>query len=306
MALLEFLHRLVGLLPVLARFAILMALIVIVPRFARRIRVPEAVGLLLSGVVLGPHMLDVFPREHPVAQFVSELGMLLLMFFAGLEINLTLFRQKIFRSIAFGVATTLLPLLLGTLVTLWLGYTLLPAVVVGSLLASHTLLGSTIVRKLGVNRLEPIVVTIGATMMSDTLSLLVFAVCVPLFTSGFSASGLAIQVIEIIVFVPLVLFGLSRAGAYVLRKVENDEETYFILMLGILTVTALLAQFINLPGIVGAFLAGLAVNAAVKDKPAKGKLEFLGNTMFIPTFFIVTGFLIDPIAQIGRASCRER
>ena len=298
MALLEFLHRLVGLLPVLARFAILMALIVIVPRFARRIRVPEAVGLLLSGVVLGPHMLDVFPREHPVAQFVSELGMLLLMFFAGLEINLTLFRQKIFRSIAFGVATTLLPLLLGTLVTLWLGYALLPAVVVGSLLGSHTLLGSTIVRKLGVNRLEPIVVTIGATMMSDTLSLLVFAVCVPLFTSGFSASGLAIQVIEIIVFVPLVLFGLSRAGAYVLRKVENDEETYFILMLGILTATALLAQFINLPGIVGAFLAGLAVNAAVKDKPAKGKLEFLGNTMFIPTFFIVTGFLIDPIALV--------
>src|SRR5206468_8202791 len=116
--------------------------------------------------------------------------------------------------------------------------------------------------------------------------------------SGFSASGLAIQVIEIIVFVPLVLFGLSRAGAYVLRKVENDEETYFILMLGILTVTALLAQFINLPGIVGAFLAGLAVNAAVKEKPAKGKLEFLGNTMFIPTFFIVTGFLIDPIALV--------
>jgi Kef-type K+ transport system membrane component KefB len=187
-------------------------------------------------------------------------------------------------------------LLLGTLVTLWLGYGLLPAIVVGSLLASHTLLGSTIVRKLGVNTLEPIVVTIGATMMSDTLSLLVFAVCVPLYASGFSASGLAIQVIEIIVFVPLVLFGLGRGGAYVLKKVESDEETYFILMLGVLAVTALLAQYINLPGIVGTFMAGLAVNAAVKDKPAKSKLEFMGNTMFIPVFFIVTGFLIDPLA----------
>ena len=273
-----------------------MALIVIVPRLSRRIRLPGVVGLLLSGVVLGPHLLDVFPRQHPVAEFFSELGMLLLMFITGLEINLTLFRQKIFRSIAFGVITTLVPLLLGTLAARCLGYNLLPAIVVGSILSSHTLLGSTIVAKLGLRRLEPIVIVIGGTMVSDTLSLLVFAVCVPSFAGGFSASRLAIQVVEIIVFVPVVLFGLSRAGVYVLRKVENDEETYFVLMLGILAVTAMLAQLINLPGIVGAFLAGLAVNAAVQDKPAKSKLEFLSNTLFVPAFFVVTGFLIDPLA----------
>lgn len=296
MSVLEYLHQAVAFLPALARFAIGMVLVIIIPRLARRVRLPGAVGLLLSGVVFGPHVLDIFPPQHPIAQFFSELGMLLLMFFAGLEINLTLFRQKIFRSIVFGVATTSVPLLLGTMAALWLGYGLLPAIVVGSLLASHTLLGATIVAKLGVNRLEPIVVAIGATMISDTLSLLVFAICVPLYASGFSASGLAIQVIEIIVFIPLVLFGLSRAGAYVLRKVEDEEETYFILMLGILAVTALLAQLINLPGIVGTFLAGLAVNAAVKDKPAKTKLEFIANAMFIPCFFFVTGFLIDPLA----------
>jgi Kef-type K+ transport system membrane component KefB len=296
MSIVDVVHKALEILPVLARFAIMAALIVIVPRLSRRVGLPEAVGLLLSGVVLGPYMLDVFPREHPVAEFFSELGMLLLMFFAGLEINLALFRQKIFRSILFGVVTTTVPLVLGTLVTLWLGYALLPSIVVGSLLASHTLLGSTIVRRLGVNKLEPIVVTIGATMMSDILSLLVFAICVPLYATGFSASGLAIQVVEIIVFVPLVLFGLGRGGAYLLKKVESDEETYFLLMLGILAMTALLAQFINLPGIVGTFMAGLAVNAAVKDKPAKSKLEFVADTLFIPIFFIVTGFLINPLA----------
>jgi Kef-type K+ transport system membrane component KefB len=295
-SLLEYLRSGVALLPVLARFAVLMVLIVMIPRLSRRVRVPEAVGLLLSGIVVGPHVFDIFRNQHPVAEFFAELGMLLLMFFAGLEIDLKLFRQQLFRSIVFGVATTAIPLLLGTLVTLWLGYALLPAIVVGSLLASHTLLGSSIVAKLGVNRLGPILVTVGATMMSDTLSLLVFAICVPLYASGFSASGLALQVVEIILFVPLVLFGLSRAGAHLLKRVENEEETYFVLMLGILTVTALLAQLINLPGIVGTFLAGLAVNAAVKDKPAKSKLEFLGQSLFIPTFFIVTGFLIDPLA----------
>jgi len=109
-----------------------MVLVIIIPRLARRVRLPGAVGLLLSGVVFGPHVLGIFPPQHPVAQFFSELGMLLLMFFAGLEINLTLFRQKIFRSIVFGVATTSVPLLLGTMATLWLDYGLLPAIVVGS------------------------------------------------------------------------------------------------------------------------------------------------------------------------------
>jgi Kef-type K+ transport system membrane component KefB len=87
-------------------------------------------------------------------------------------------------------------------------------------------------------------------------------------------------------------------SAYILKKVENDENAYFVLMLAILAVAAQLSQTINLPGIVGAFLAGLAVNAAVRDKPAKGKLEFFGNSLFIPVFFIVTGFLINPVTFV--------
>jgi Kef-type K+ transport system membrane component KefB len=298
MVIVEHLRTVIEVLPTLAKFSVGMVLIIVVPRLARRIHVPEAVGLLLTGVVIGPYVLDVFPLQHPVAQFFSELGMLLLMFFAGLEVNLALFRQQIHRSIVFGVATTFLPLLLGILVTLGLGYGLLAAIVVGSLLASHTLLGSTIVARLGLRNSEPFVVTVGATMMSDILSLLVFAICVPLYASGFSASALAVQIIEIVVFVPLVLLGLGRAAAYFLRKVENEEETYFIVMLVILAGTALLAQFINLPGIVGSFLAGLAINAAVKDKPAKSKLEFMSNALFIPCFFVVTGFLIEPLALV--------
>ena len=158
MSFLEYFHEALEALPTLAKFAVCMMLIVIIPRMSRRVRLPEAVGLLLAGVLFGPHVLDIFPPQHPILQFFAEVGMLLLMFFAGLEIDLTLFRQKIFRSLGFGVVTTALPLLLGTLVTLWLGYDLLPAIVVGSLLASHTMLGSTIVARLGARRLEPMVV----------------------------------------------------------------------------------------------------------------------------------------------------
>jgi Kef-type K+ transport system membrane component KefB len=152
------------------------------------------------------------------------------------------------------------------------------------------------VAELGANRLEPFTVTIGATLLSDTLSLVVFAICVSTYEHDFSIFKLTVQLIEIAIFVPLILFGLSRVGTYVLQKAEGEEDAYFVLMFGIMALAGILARTINLPDIVGAFLAGLAVNAAVHDKPAKEKLEFFGKAFFIPIFYVVTGFLIDPTA----------
>jgi Kef-type K+ transport system membrane component KefB len=286
-------------LPDLAKFAVLVAAVVGVPRLAARLRLPPMVGLLLFGVLLGPHVLGFFGEHRPIADFFAELGKLLLMFSAGLEIDLTLFRRAQTRSIIFGVVTTSVPLLFGTLLGLGFGYSLIPAIVVGSLLASHTLLSIPIVQRLGILRLEPIVVTIGATVLSDTLSLIVFAICVSIYTTGFSPEVLATQLIEIAIFVPLILFGLSRAGAWALSRMGNDEEAHFLLMLAIMAVAGAIADVINLPGIVGAFLAGLAVNGAVQDNPARVKLEFFGKALFIPSFFIVTGLLIDPVAFAG-------
>ena len=286
-------------LPDLAKFAVIIAAIVGVPRLTARIRVPAMVGLLLFGVVLGPHVLGFFGEHRPIADFFAELGKLLLMFSAGLEIDIAPFRRAQTRSIIFGLVTTMVPLLFGTLLGLGFGYALIPAIVVGSLLASHTLLSVPIVQRLGVIRLEPIVVTIGATVLSDTLSLIVFAICVSTYTTGFSPEGLATQLIEIAIFVPLILVGLSRVGAYALSKMGSDEEGHFLLMLVIMAVAGALADLINQPGIVGAFLAGLAVNGAVQDNPARAKLDFFGKALFIPSFFIVTGLLIDPVAFVG-------
>jgi Kef-type K+ transport system membrane component KefB len=79
----------------------------------------------------------------------------------------------------------------------------------------------------------------------------------------------------------------------------SDEEAHFLLMLGVMAVAGAIADLINLPGIVGAFLAGLAVNGAVQDNPARTKLDFFGKALFIPSFFIVTGLLIDPVVFVG-------
>jgi Kef-type K+ transport system membrane component KefB len=283
-------------LPYLVKFAILIAIVVGAPALARRVRIPELVGLLAFGVLLGPNILGLYGVNHPVVQFFGDLGRLILMFTAGLEINLNLFRKAQTRCITFGVITTLVPQVLGTAYGLAFGYALIPAIVIGSLLASHTLLSLPIVTRLGALGLEPVVVTIGATMVSDTLSLIIFGICVSTYTTGFSPSGLAIQILEVAIFVPLIMIGVSRAGAWFLSKLGDNEEGIFIALLGIMAVAGGLADFINLPDIVGAFLAGWAVNAAAANHPAKERLEFVGKALFIPIFFVVTGFLIVPVA----------
>jgi len=282
-------------LPVLAKFALGMVMLVVIPVVSRRLHIPAAVGLLLSGILVGPYVLDIFGTVRPIADFLAELGKLLLMFFAGLEIDLALFRRARKKSIALGIATTVLPLLFGTAVGLIFGYAAIPAIVIGSLLASHTLLGLPVVSRLGLGASEPVTITVGATVMSDTLSLVVFAICVSIFTTGFSPSGLALLLAEITGYILLVLFGLSRLGAYVLSRVKDEEDAYFVVMLSIMAIAGVLADAIQLPGIVGAFLAGLAINASVREAPASAKLQFLGKSLFIPIFFIVTGFLIDPV-----------
>jgi Kef-type K+ transport system membrane component KefB len=264
----------------------------------RRMRFPSVVGLVLTGTIIGPYVLRLFGENRPIAEFLADLGKLLLMFVAGVEVDLARFRQAERRSIVFGLLTTSIPLLLGTIVASLFGYSILSAIVIGSLLASHTLLAYPIVIRLGANHLEPVVVTAGATVMSDTLSLVVFAICVSTYVSGFSPLRLLLQVVEIVFLVPLILFGLGRVGAYLLKRAENQEDAYFVLLFGMMAVAGLLAQLVNLPGIVGAFLAGLAVNAAVQSKPGTNKLEFFANSFFVPIFFVVTGFLINPVVFV--------
>jgi Na+:H+ antiporter len=191
-------------LPVLAKFALAMVMLVTIPRLCRRLHVPVAVGLLLGGVIVGPYVLGFFSTDRPIADFMAELGKLLLMFFAGLEIDLALFRRARNRSIAFGITTTVLPLALGTAVGLVSGYAAVPAIVIGSLLASHTLLGLPTLDKLNLQGLEPVTVTVGATVMSDTLSLVVFAICVSIYTTGLSAAALALLLAEIAGYIVLI------------------------------------------------------------------------------------------------------
>src|SRR6185369_10162429 len=111
------------------------AVIVVVPQISKRVRLPAVVGLLLCGVLFGPYGLQLIGKNRPIADFLAELGKLMLMFIAGLEIDLGLFREVQRRSMTFGFITTSIPLILGASVGLLYGYRAVAAVVIGSLLA---------------------------------------------------------------------------------------------------------------------------------------------------------------------------
>jgi Kef-type K+ transport system membrane component KefB len=280
-------------LPLLVRFAIILAIFLLIPPLCRRLRMPAGVGLLLAGVALGPSGLRTLPHAAPVAEFFAEIGKLLLMFFAGLEIDLSQFRRTGGRSLVFGFLTFSIPLVVGAGVAMLARYGLLAAVLIGSLMASHTLLGFPIVQRMKLVTDEAVAVTIGGTIFTDLASLLVLAVCLPIHSSGFSTSVFAVQIGELLAYVVLVFVGLSALGRWLIQLMGDSKERQVTLILLIIALAGFGAQVINLEPIIGAFLAGLAVNRALTHSDAKEQLDFLGNALFIPMFFVSIGFLID-------------
>ena len=215
------------------------------------------------------------------------------MFFVGLEVDLREFNIQRNKAGAFGLLTFALPMAAGTATGLAFHYSLISSLLIGSLLASHTLIAFPIVSEAGLTRLPVVAVTVGATVLTDMLSLLVLAICLAVHYTGFDPLGLLIQVAELVVFATVIVFGLTWPARWVSGKLGANEEARFVVLLLVVCIAATLAETINLEGIIGAFLAGLAVNRAVRGTEARERLHFVGKAFFIPAFFVVTGYLVD-------------
>ena len=277
----------------LIAFTILLLVILVVPPIFERLRLPGLVGLLAAGVVLGPDGLGLLSPEAETMKLLSDIGKIYLMFVAGLEIDLEDFRKNKNRSLGFGIATFLIPLIFGAMVGRFFGFGWNPAILIGSLLASHTLLGFPIVNRLGVTANQAVTVTIGATIFTDIAALLVLAVCVSINAGDFSAASLTIQLLTLATYSAIVLFGFDWAGKEYFRRTGDEQSNQFLFVLLAVFLASVGAEIINVDRIVGAFLAGLAVNDVVGHSPVEEKVEFVGSTLFIPFFFVGMGLLID-------------
>jgi Kef-type K+ transport system membrane component KefB/nucleotide-binding universal stress UspA family protein len=274
-------------------FAILLAVILIVPICFERLKLPGLLGLLAAGVLLGPNGLRLFETESETMKLLSDIGLVYLMFVAGLEIDLSQFQATKHKSIGFGTLTFLVPLIVGTAVGQLFGFGWNASILIGSLFASHTLLAYPIISRLGVVNNEAVTVTIGATIFTDIGALLVLAICVGIHEGDFTVLSLARLLISLAIYSALILFGFSWLGKEFFKRSGDEEGNQFLFVLLVVFVSALGAELIGVEKIVGAFLAGLAVNHAIGEGPVEEKVMFVGNVLFIPIFFVDLGLLID-------------
>lgn len=277
----------------LERFTLVLFLMFLMPPLAARLRLPAAVGLLLAGVLIGPFGIHLVNPDSATVDLFASLGRVFLMFIAGLEIDLGVFAATRRRSAVFGALTFLLPLAGGALVGRAFGFDWNAAILIGSLIASHTLLGFPILAKLGLGKSEVVAVTVGATIFTDIASLLVLAVCISIHVGGFSPMGLVTQLFSLAVYAIIVLQGLPLLGRLYFERHREDENALFVFTFLVVLLAAAGAHFIHLEDIVGAFLAGIAVNRVLTGTPVKDKVVLLGEGLFIPLFFIAIGVGLD-------------
>lgn len=274
-------------------FSLVLLIILIAPIIFNRLRIPSVIGLIIAGVIVGPFGLNLLLRDSSIELF-GTVGLLYIMFLAGLEIELMEFRRNIHRSITFGALTFFIPMTLGILTGIFiLGYPLLTVVLLASMYASHTLLAYPIASRLGVSKIPVVNVSVGGTMITDTAALLVLAVIASSVRGEINQEfWIRMGVSSVFVFV-VVLWGIPMLTRWFFKNIE-DGISQFIFVLGMIFLASSLAVFASLEAIIGAFLAGIALNRLITaTSPLMTKIEFVGNALFIPFFLIGVGMLVD-------------
>lgn len=275
-------------------FLLLYAAVVVGPAIARLARLPDLVGLLVAGMLLGPNVIGVMSQEG-LAGPVAHVGLLLLMFQAGTDLDLSRFALRRTEAVRFGIASTVLPLLAVGAVALAVDMTLPAAAIIASAFASHTLLSYPQVVGAGLVTDRSVVASLGATLLVTVLSLSVLAVGAASTETGianwlwFGAGAAGFAATAVYLAPPAVRWLLTVVGAQRYRRVP--------LLMGVMLAMALLGDLLGIEQIIGAFVAGLVVNRFVPDgSPVSLQLRSLADNLFVPAFLVVTGMLLDPTA----------
>src|SRR5215212_5536140 len=278
-----------------AFFLLIMTIILITPILSERVRLPGIIGIILGGMLIGPHGFQLIEAGDRI-EFLSTIGLVYLMFSAGLEVDINQFMRVRGRSILFGFITFLLPQLMGMGLGWILGLDWLGSILLGSAFASHTLIAFPILTRLGVARNEAIAVTTGATVLTDIGAFIVLAVVLGAKTGGLGITYFIQLFVLLSSFTALILLGLPRLGKFFFQRFSGRAvEFQFVIV--VLFVAALGAELIGVHEVVGAFLAGLAINATLpRHSPVTGHVLFIGESFFIPVFLLYSGMITDPLS----------
>ncbi len=279
--------------PVLS-FALILLIILFVPMIFRLLKLPGLVGLLVAGTVVGPSGLNLLERGSNITMF-GTVGLLYIMFQAGLELDMTEFTRNRHRSVVFGLLSFAIAQLVGTLAGIYLlSFSLLTALLFAAMMASYTLLAYPIASQLGIHRNEAVTVAVGGIIVTDTMALLVLAV-----VSGLSGGEInwlfGLQLIATLTV--LILFSflvVPRIAGWFFRKLESEGVSQYLFVLAVVFILGYAAEVAKVEPIIGAFFGGLALNRLIPENSAlMNRIHFVGNAIFIPFFLLSVGMLID-------------
>lgn len=279
-------------------FMTIMAVILIAPLLSKRVNLPGIVGLILGGMLIGEHALNLLSLG-PTMRLFGAVGLIYLMFDAGLEINLEQFKRVRNQALGFAVLSFLLPQFSGIALGRMWGLGWAGAALLGATFASQTLIAYPILSRLGIIRNRAVSITVGATIFTDIAALLVLGVATGSQGGDFSFLVLARLIGFAVVFALLILLVVPQLGKIFFRRIDGGAaEFQFVLV--VLFVAAVGAEAIGMHTIVGAFLAGLAVNSTLsKNSKVIGHVHFMGDSFFVPLFLLTVGMRLDPLAVVS-------
>lgn len=278
--------------PVL-QFSLILLVILFAPVLLSRLKIPTLISLIIAGAVIGPHGLNLMLRDSSIILF-GTVGLLYIMFLAGLEIDVEDFRKNSRNSILFGLYTFFISIVLGILVGFYiLDFSLFSSILIGSIFASHTLIVYPIVSKLGISKDKAVTIAIGGTIITDTLALLVLAIVTGM-SSGEQMTGFWIRLfIGLTLFSLIVLLLFPVIARWFFKRFDDSVQQY-LFVLAMVFFGGFLAEAAGVEAIIGAFLSGLALNRLIsRTSPLMNRIKFVGNALFIPFFLIGVGMLID-------------
>ena len=274
-------------------FFIVMLIVLLAPIVMGKLRIPHIIGMVLAGVIVGEYGLNILKRDDSFELF-GRVGLYYIMFLAALEMDSSALKRDKYRFIVFGVATFVIPfVLIYILGTSILHYSAAASLLLGSLMASNTLIAYPIVGRYGLQRNPSVSLSVGSTMISLFLALVVLAMTVASHNTGSNTSFWLLFVLKVVAFCTGMTFFIPRITRWFLRR-YSDAVMQFIFIMAVLFMSASLSASIGLEGIFGAFLSGLILNRYVpRLSPLMNRIEFIGNAIFIPYFLIGVGMLIN-------------
>ncbi|MFY8187746.1 MAG: cation:proton antiporter [Flavobacterium sp.] len=278
--------------PVL-KFLLILVIILFAPIILNKIKIPHLLGLIIAGAVIGPNGINLMERDSSII-LSGTAGLLYIMFLAGLEIDLADFKKNSKKSLVFGMYTFIIPMVLGVLAGIYLlEFSIPTSVLLASMFASHTLIAYPLISKMGVAKNKAVNITVGGTLITDTLALLVLAVIVGMTTGEVNTEFWVRLSVSIVIFGLIVMLVFPIIGRWFFKRFDDNVSQY-IFVLVMVYLGAVLAEMAGIEAIIGAFLAGLALNRLIPHtSPLMNRVEFVGNAIFIPFFLIGVGMLID-------------